>query len=58
MEARIRAEYPDATVELVPSSGGVFEVTRDGELIYSKRQTGRHAQWEDVARGLRGPNAS
>lgn len=58
MEARIRAEYPDATVELIPSSGGVFEVTRDGELIYSKRQTGRHAQWEDVATGLRGPNAS
>jgi selenoprotein W-related protein len=53
MEARIREAFPDATVELIPSSGGVFEVTRDGELIYSKRQTGRHAEWEDVAERLR-----
>lgn len=28
---------------MVESSGGVFEVTLDGELIYSKRATGRHA---------------
>jgi selenoprotein W-related protein len=48
MEARIREEYPDATIELVRSSGGVFEVERDGELIYSKKRTGRHAEWEDV----------
>jgi selenoprotein W-related protein len=54
MEARILAEHPDATVELIPSSGGVFEVVRDGTLIYSKKRTGRHAEWEDVAPGLRG----
>jgi selenoprotein W-related protein len=58
MEARIRAEHPDATVELIPSGGGVFEVARDGELIYSKKQTGRHAEWEDVAPGLRGSGPS
>jgi len=27
-------------VELVRSSGGVFEVTIEGDLIYSKKQTG------------------
>lgn len=27
-------------VTLVPSSGGVFEVTLGGELIYSKKATG------------------
>lgn len=48
MEARIRESFPDATVELVASSGGVFEVSRDGRLIYSKRETGRHAEWEEV----------
>lgn len=48
MEARIREEFPDAQVELIESGGGVFEVERDGELIYSKRQTGRHAEWEEV----------
>jgi predicted Rdx family selenoprotein len=58
MEARIRAEYPDATVELIPSGGGVFEVVRDGTLIYSKKRTGRHAEWEDVAPGLGGNRES
>ncbi len=28
-------------VELVEGSGGVFEVTADGEPIYSKAETGR-----------------
>lgn len=27
-------------VTLIPSGGGVFEVTFDGELIYSKKATG------------------
>jgi len=27
-------------VELIKSSGGVFEVVIDGDLIYSKKQTG------------------
>jgi len=26
---------------LIEGSGGVFDVTRDGELIYSKHQTGQ-----------------
>jgi selenoprotein W-related protein len=30
-------------ITLVPGSGGVFEVEVDGRLIYSKRQTGEHA---------------
>jgi selT/selW/selH-like putative selenoprotein len=31
----------DAAVELVKSSGGVFEITVDGRLAFSKRQSGR-----------------
>lgn len=54
MEARIRDEYPDATVELIESSGGVFEVEKDGKLIYSKKRTGRHAEWEEVREQLEG----
>ena len=30
--------------KLIPSRGGVFEVTANGELIYSKKATGRHAE--------------
>jgi selenoprotein W-related protein len=31
-------------VELLPSSKGRFEVTLDGELIFSKAGIGRHAE--------------
>jgi selenoprotein W-related protein len=31
----------DAEITLVRSSGGVFEVRRDGELIFSKKRLGR-----------------
>ncbi len=36
------------TVDLVRSGGGVFEVELDGELIYSKRATGRHCTETEV----------
>ena len=39
---------------LIPSKGGVFEVTVGGELIYSKKATGVHAAYEDVAGPIRG----
>lgn len=55
MEARIREEFPDAEIELVESGGGAFEVSRDGELIYSKKETGRHAEWDEVRDRLREP---
>lgn len=45
---------PAFEVRLVPSRGGVYEVTVDGELVYSKKATGRHATYEsDVAPALR-----
>jgi selenoprotein W-related protein len=34
-------ELSAAEVELVESSGGVFEVSRDGKLLFSKKQLGR-----------------
>lgn len=40
-------------VTLIPSSGGVFEVEVEGDLIYSKKATGSHAEYEDVARAIR-----
>ena len=35
-------------IELVPSSKGRFEVTLDGELIFSKASLGRHANPGEV----------
>ena len=41
------------TIGLLPSKGGVFEVVVDGELIYSKKASGIHAEYEDVAGPIR-----
>ncbi len=46
----MKDKYADdlETVDLVPSSGGAFEVSVDGELIYSKLETGRFPELEEV----------
>jgi selenoprotein W-related protein len=33
---------------LIPSRGGVFEVIVGGELVYSKKETGRHTDYDEV----------
>ncbi len=48
MAAEIKQEYPEAKVRLVESSGGVFEVTVDGDLIFSKKELERHANEGEV----------
>ncbi len=40
MEAEIKAGFPDAQVQLIRGSGGIFDVKRDGKLIYSKYTIG------------------
>jgi selenoprotein W-related protein len=37
-------------IELVESSGGVFEVTVDGRPVFSKKALGRHAEPGEVLR--------
>jgi selenoprotein W-related protein len=37
-----------AEVQLIKSTGGVFEVTLDGKLIFSKKHLGRHADPGEV----------
>jgi selenoprotein W-related protein len=34
----------------VESSGGVFEVTVDGRLVFSKKSLGRHAEPGEIVR--------
>ena len=36
-------------IDLIPTSQGRFEVTLDGELIFSKKALGRHAAPGEVA---------
>jgi selenoprotein W-related protein len=41
-------EHVIETITLVPSDGGKFEVTVNGQLLYSKLQTHRHAEPGEV----------
>ena len=46
-------EFKIGTFSLVPSDGGKFEVSVNGDLVYSKLQTNRHAEPGEVAGLLR-----
>ncbi len=35
-------------VTVIPSSGGVFEVIVDDDLVFSKKELGRHATIDEV----------
>lgn len=53
MAAEIRSEFPEASVELIASSGGRFEVMRDGTPIFQKSKLKRHAQPGEIVGLLR-----
>jgi selenoprotein W-related protein len=39
--------------ELIEGSGGIFDVTADGALVYSKHRTGRFPENAEVLQALR-----
>jgi selenoprotein W-related protein len=38
---------------LIPSDGGRFEVSIDGKLVYSKLETGRFPEYQDIRKHLK-----
>ncbi len=38
---------------MIPSRGGVFEVEVDGQLVYSKKATGRHGEPDQILKEIR-----
>jgi len=46
-------ELETTQLALVPSDGGKFEVTVDGDLLYSKKRSGRHAEPGEVVELVR-----
>ena len=46
-------EFNIGTLALTPSTGGVYEVVVDGDLVFSKKELGRHAEYEEVAAPIR-----
>ena len=51
--AELEQAFPGVQTKLVPSSGGVFLVTVDGELVFSKKGAGRHAEPGEVVARIR-----
>jgi selenoprotein W-related protein len=43
-------EFQIKQISLIPGKNGVFEVTVDGDLIFSKVELGRHAEPGEVLR--------
>jgi len=43
----------DITVELIPGSGGVYEIGMDGKTIFSKKQLNRFPEEGEVIRLIR-----
>ncbi len=56
MAAAIKKDH-NAQVELIKSGGGIFDVKADGKLIYSKHQTGRFPEHNEVLDQLPSPTA-
>lgn len=45
-------EFYIASWTLIPSKGGLFEVEVNGELVFSKKAQGRHAEPGEVRAGI------
>jgi selenoprotein W-related protein len=52
LQAVLTQRYPDAQIELIEGSGGIFEVAKDGQLIFSKKQVGRFPELNEILRQL------
>ena len=50
MASKVLTQYKQKIegLELQPSSGGCFELTIDGELIYSKLETGQFPEEDEM----------
>lgn len=44
----MNAAYPGAEVRLIESSGGAFEISVDGTMLFSKLRLGRHPRDGEV----------
>jgi selT/selW/selH-like putative selenoprotein len=53
LAAELKQIWAETDVRLIPSSGGVFEVKVDGDLIFSKKALRRHAEPGEVVRSIK-----
>jgi selT/selW/selH-like putative selenoprotein len=56
LAADIKEAYPGTGVRLVEGAGGVFEVSVDEKLIFSKIEIGRHPAPDEILNFLKKAN--
>jgi len=49
----VKKAFPHMEVEFIPSGGGVFEVSADGQLIFSKKKEHRFPEHEEIFQKLK-----
>lgn len=49
----LKLKYGVASLKLIPSSGGAFEIVVGGRLIYSKLKTGEFPAPDDIVQKVR-----
>ncbi len=49
----VGGRHPIESIQLIPSGNGRFEVTLDGQLVYSKAATGKHTTNEFIVDQVR-----
>jgi selT/selW/selH-like putative selenoprotein len=52
LAAELKQTFPEANVRLVQAAGGIFEVMVDGQLVFSKKATRRHAAPGEVRQAI------
>ena len=49
LEAELKEKFSDSTVTLIPSGGGVFEISVEGKLIFSKKSLNRFPEKSEIS---------
>jgi len=53
LKAELETIFPGINVELIEGGGGIFDVKRDGRLIFSKKEVGRFPEHEEIIKKLK-----
>jgi len=48
LKAELEKKFSEIDVQLMKGSGGVFEVEKDGQLIFSKKELGRFPEHDEI----------
>jgi len=53
LKAALESAFPGIEVELIKSDGGAFEIRHEDKLIYSKLETDKFPEWDDIINALK-----